>query len=75
MRSILRGRRLKGQRLDFAELGWHGLEGDRRLAFWRIEDRSGFPGLTAGKLPGLVLFEQRRLEEQEDIPTHVRTHD
>ena len=34
-----------GERLEVAKLGWHGLEGDRRLAFRRIDDRSGFPWL------------------------------
>jgi uncharacterized protein YcbX len=47
---------MAGEPLEFANLGWHGLDGDRRLAFRRIDDRSGFPWLTAGKLPGLVLF-------------------
>ena len=66
-----------GEQLDVAELGWHGIEGDRRLAFRRIEDRSGFPWLTAGKLAHLVLFVPQRLEDGApgDIPTHVRTPD
>jgi uncharacterized protein len=45
-----------GERLDEAQLGWHGLDGDRRLAFRRIDDHSGFPWLTASKLPELLLF-------------------
>ena len=56
-----------GERLEAAELGWHGIEGDRRLAFRRINDRSAFPWLTAGKLSDLVLF------TPQDPPTHVRT--
>lgn len=32
-----------GERLEVAQLGWHGLDGDRRLAFRRMDDRSGFP--------------------------------
>jgi hypothetical protein len=40
-----------GERLEAAKLGWHGLGGDRRLAFRRMDDRSGFPWLTASKLP------------------------
>jgi len=40
-----------GERLEVANLGWHGIDGDRRLAFRRIDDRSGFPWLTASKLP------------------------
>jgi len=64
-----------GERLEVAQLGWHGLEGDRRLAFRRIDDRGGFPWLTASKLPDLVLFAPFRREDssQADLPTHVRT--
>jgi uncharacterized protein YcbX len=66
-----------GERLEAAELGWHGLDGDRRLAFRRMDDRSGFPWLTAGKLPDLVLFTPCRREgaAEGDLPTHVRTPD
>jgi hypothetical protein len=66
-----------GERLEFANLGWHGLPGDRRLGFRRINDRSDFPWLTAGKLPDLVLFAPQPREDraQEDLPTHVRTPD
>ena len=63
-----------GERLDVAKMGWHGIEGDRRLAFRRIEDRSGFPWLTAGKLRDLLLFVPQREEGAPvDCPTHVRT--
>jgi MOSC N-terminal beta barrel domain len=34
---------MSGERLEAAELGWHGIEGDRRLAFRRMTDHSGFP--------------------------------
>jgi uncharacterized protein len=66
-----------GERLETAKLGWHGVDGDRRLAFRRIDDRSGFPWLTAGKLPGLLLFAPQRREDggEGDLPTHVRTPD
>jgi uncharacterized protein YcbX len=67
---------MAGERLEAAELGWHGLEGDRRLAFRRIEDRSGFPWLSAGKLPELILFAPQREDGAPgDLPTHVRTPD
>ena len=66
-----------GERLEVAQLGWHGLNGDRRLAFRRIDDRSGFPWLTASKLPDLLLFAPHGREDgaQGDLPTHVRTPD
>ena len=66
-----------GERLEAAELGWHGLDGDRRLAFRRMDDRSGFPWLTAGRLPDLVLFTPQRNDDgaQGDLPTHIRTPD
>src|SRR5437868_10293641 len=66
-----------GERLEVANLGWHGLDGDRRLAFRRIEDRGGFPWLSASQLPGLLLFTPCGREDgaREDLPTHVRTPD
>ena len=66
-----------GERLEVAELGWHGLEGDRRLAFRRMDDRSGMPWLTASKLPDLLLFAPHPREDgaQRDLPTHIRTPD
>lgn len=65
---------MRGERLDAAELGWHGIEGDRRLAFRRINDCSGMPWLTASKLPELVLFAAQRHGEgaRGDPPTHIR---
>src|SRR4030088_711394 len=66
-----------GERLEVAEMGWHGLNGDRRMALRRIDDRSGFPWLSASTLPDLLLFTPHRLEDgpQGDLPTHVRTPD
>jgi uncharacterized protein YcbX len=66
-----------GERLEVADLGWYGLEGDRRLAFRRMDDRSEIPWLTASKLPDLLLFAPHRGEDgaQGDLPTHVRTPD
>jgi uncharacterized protein YcbX len=66
-----------GERLEVAELGWHGLDGDRRLAFRRMDNRSDFPWLTASKLPDLLLFAPQRREDgdQGDLPTHIRTPD
>jgi uncharacterized protein YcbX len=66
---------MRGERLDVANLGWHGLEGDRRLALRRVGYRSDFPWLTATELQELILFTPRGHEngEQDSIPTHVRT--
>jgi uncharacterized protein YcbX len=74
-----------GERLETANLGWHGLDGDRRLAFRRINDndndRSGFPWLSASKLPDLLLFTPHRNEDADGaqgdlhLPTHIRTPD
>jgi MOSC domain-containing protein len=66
---------MSGEPLEVADLGWHGLDGDRRLAFRRVDDRSGFPWLTASKLPELLLFAPQRRGPATggDLPTHVRT--
>jgi hypothetical protein len=56
-------------------LGWHGLDGDRRFAFRRMEDGGGFPWLTAGRLPELLLYQPVGVDDVsgEPLPTHVRT--
>ena len=68
---------MAGETLALADLGWHGIDGDRRLAFRRLHDRGGFPWLSATKLPELVLFAPQRLGEvaERGLPTHVRTPD
>lgn len=60
---------------ESALLGWHGLDGDRRFAFRRAGDNSGFPWLTASRLRELVLYHPDGLDESssEPLPTHVRT--
>jgi len=67
---------MSGERLDVANLGWHGLDGDRRLAFHRAGHRGGFPWLTASRLPELILFAPQRrgpAAVSGNLPTHVRT--
>jgi len=64
---------MRGEALKTAELGWHGLAGDRRLALRRVQDRSGFPWLTATKLSELILFTPEGAGNGEGLPTHVRT--
>lgn len=68
---------MAGESLETANLGWHGLEGDRRLAFRRIDGRSGMPWLTASKLPELLRFTPlcREGGAQGELPTHIRTPD
>ncbi|MGZ8867814.1 MAG: MOSC domain-containing protein [Thermoanaerobaculia bacterium] len=66
---------MRGERLDAVGLGWHGLDGDRRLAFRRPDDRGGFPWLSASRLPALILFtpQRRGPNVAGGLPTHVRT--
>jgi uncharacterized protein len=61
---------MAGVAIESAFLGWHGLAGDRRFAFRRLGDDSGFPWLSASRLPELVLYHPLGLDE---LPTHVRT--
>jgi len=66
---------MAGELLDVARLSWHGIEGDRRFAFRRLSDKSGFPWLSASKLPELLLYKPfgRDSNTAETLPTHVRT--
>src|SRR5260370_11724672 len=53
------------------------MEGDGRLAFGRLIEKSGMPWLTASKLPQLLLYKPFGLDSNtaELLPTHVRTPD
>jgi hypothetical protein len=66
---------MRGESLDAAALGWHGIECDRRFAVRRLDDAGGFPWLTASKLPDLVRFTPLRQTSStgHELPTHVRT--
>ncbi len=66
---------MAGVATESAFLGWHGLQGDRRFAFRRLNDDSGFPWLSASRLPELLLYQPIGLDEnaEEPSPTHVRT--
>lgn len=66
---------MRGESLDAATLGWHGLVGDRRLALRRLAERGEFPWLTASKLPALIHFTPERPDggSAEALPSHVRT--
>jgi len=65
---------MAGVPTESAFLGWHGLDGDRRFAFRRLGDDSGFPWLSASRLRELILFHPFGLDEStgEPLPTHVR---
>jgi uncharacterized protein YcbX len=64
---------MAGIAADSAFLGWHGLQGDRRFAFRRLNDKSDFPWLSASRLPELLLYQPLGLDENTEAPTHVRT--
>lgn len=66
---------MAAERLQLAELGWHGFAGDRRLALRKLEDRSGFPWLSASRVPELLRFTPmwREGASPDAPPTHVRT--
>jgi len=68
---------MAGERLESSNVGWHGLEGDRRFAFRRLHERGNFPWLTAAKFPELVRFAPLRNSDGggEEHPPHIRTPD
>jgi uncharacterized protein YcbX len=68
---------MAGVPAESASLGWHGLDGDRRFAFRRLNDSGDFPWLSASRLPELLLYHPVGLDESsgESLPTHVRTPD
>lgn len=63
---------MAGERLEATTLGWHGLAGDRRLAFLRRGVKDSFPWLNASKLPPLVTYAPF-CAPGDDVPSLVRT--
>lgn len=68
---------MAGEPLPAASIGWHGVEGDRRLAFARRGARGGFPWLTASKMASLVTYTPLRSADAppDALPDRVRTPD
>jgi uncharacterized protein len=65
---------MAGIPVESAILGWHGLDGDRRVAFRRVTDESGFPFLSASRVPELILYRPVLSHApNETVPAHVRT--
>lgn len=66
---------MAGIKLDSAALGWYGFLGDRRFAFRRVNDTSGFPWLSASRLPTLITYQPCDFDESspELLPTRVQT--
>lgn len=62
---------MAGEVLETVTLGWHGVEGDRRFAFRRVQEKGGFPWLNANRLPKLLCYQP--ILTPEGAPTHVRT--
>lgn len=66
---------MAGEALLEAQVGWHGIAGDRRYAFVRDEDRSGFPWLTIRQVPAMTRYVPRSAEDPESAPPLVQTPD
>ncbi len=47
---------MAGEALASADIGWHGVDGDRRIAVRRVDERGGMPWLTASRLPALLTY-------------------
>ena len=66
---------MAGIELDESVIGWHGLAGDRRFGIRQVGNKSGFPWLTARKMPGMLLYRPGGFEESGDemLPTQVQS--
>lgn len=50
---------MEGERLEVADVFWNGINGDRRAAFVRGDNDSGFPWLTARQVPQMNQYRPR----------------
>lgn len=58
---------MAGVTVEKCRIGWHGLDGDRRIAFLKLGDRSGFPWLTQRDIPSMSQYKPHFLQ-----PTDLR---
>lgn len=67
---------MAGVALEAANLGWYGLQGDRRFALRRTASRKGMPWLTGSSMSELILHQPFGVSETDSsLPTHIRTPD
>ena len=68
---------MRGEAMASAALGWNGLDGDRRFAFYKQADGSRFPWLTGRDVAELVLHRARYAEPASPgtSPVQVTTPD
>jgi uncharacterized protein YcbX len=68
---------MRGEALENAHGYWHGLDGDRRYAFVRSDNYSGFPWLTGRELPQLLQYTPRytRPDDVAESPLEVKLPD
>lgn len=45
-----------GESLEAGKVGWHGVQGDRQLAFLLLKDRSGLPWLSGRECPAVLRY-------------------
>lgn len=66
---------MAGIEMEHSSLGWHGLVGDRRFGVRQVKNNSGFPWLSASKMPELLLYHPCDFDEShsELLPTRVQT--
>ena len=63
---------LRGVAVERAQGYWYGLNGDRKYAFVRTGDLSGFPWLTARDLPQLLLHEPYFEDVTDPLTSSIR---
>lgn len=64
---------MRGESLLEAHGDWYGLDGDRRYAFVRSDNRSGFPWLTGREVPQMLQYTPRYTQPDDvaDSPVAV----
>ena len=62
---------MRGESPTEVHLYWHGLDGDRRYAFVRGDNQSGFPWLTGRQIPDMVRYTPRFTNPDDVIQSSI----
>jgi uncharacterized protein YcbX len=63
---------MRGEAIAATHVWWHGFDGDRRYAFVRADDPSGFPWLTGRQVPHMVRYAPYFVEPENPAASAVR---
>lgn len=65
---------MRGVSVEKAQVYWYGFNGDRKYAFVRSENASGFPWLTGREIPDLLRYQPTFVDKANLLTSPIRVN-